>query len=179
MKTGNTVAGPRRESGIRWFDWAVFILLALGCHLLFQQADIRHTGGAGIAYLNGHILDFYSYNAERIGGCAYMPTTYILFAVWDIPLKLLGLVQEPTMDVGFWVTFWYTLLPIGMYAGTAFLMFKLARLVGFSVGKARIASYACATAPIGFYSQFLFGQYDSITMFFVMLGVYYYFKKNK
>ena len=171
-------AGADRQSGIRWFDWALFFLLALVCHLLFQEPDIRHTGSAGIAYLNGHILDFYSYNAARIGGCAYMPTTYVLFAIWDIPLRLFGAVTEPTMDVGFWVTFWYTLLPIGLYMGTAYLIFKLARLVGFSVGKARISSYAFATAPIGFYSQFIFGQYDSITMFFVMLGVYYYFKKD-
>ena len=168
----------RAVGGIRWYDWLIFFLVALGCHLIFQQPDIRHTGGAGIAYLNGHILDFYSYNKARIGGCAYMPTTYILFAIWNIPLRVLGFVTDSTMNVGFWVTFWYTLLPILAYMGCSVILFKLAELMGFSSGKARIAAYGFATAPIGFYSQFIFGQYDSLTLFFTLLGVYYFFRRD-
>ena len=163
---------------IRWFDWAVFAVLAVLCNLVFQQADILHTGGASFAYLNGHITDFYSYTNSTIGGCRYMPTTYILFAVWNLPLKLLGLKTDVSMAATLPVQLWYTGLPILAYAGIAVVMFRLALLMGFSEKKARVAAYAFAASPIAFFSQFIIGQYDSLTLFFVMLGVYYYFKND-
>ncbi len=167
-----------KRKGIRWFDWAVFIALAIGCHLIFMHSDIRHTAGASFAYLNGHILDFYSYTDQTIGGCVYMPTTYILFAVWNLPLKLLGICSEVTMNHPYGVQLWYSMLPILFYVGIAYLMWKIARELGYGEKQARVAAYGFAASPIAFYSQFMFCQYDSITLFFVMLGVYYYFRDD-
>ena len=164
--------------GIRWFDWVIFAVLAIGCHLIFQQPDITHTAGASFAYLNGHITDFYSYTNGTIGGCMYMPTTYIIFAIWNLPLKLLGIHSEVTMAHTFGVLMWYTLLPILFYMGVTYLMWKVAREVGFGEKQARAAAYGFAASPLAFYSQFIFCQYDSMTLFFVMLGIYYYLKED-
>ena len=161
---------------IRWFDWAILIILAVASHLVFQQGDIIHTGGASFGYLDGHIRDFYSYTDQTVGGCAYMPTTYILFAIWNIPLKLLGLKTVSSMDHTYIVKLWYTGLPILCYVGIAVIMFKLALEMGFGEKKSRVAAYAFAASPIAFFSQFIFGQYDSITLFFVMLGTLFFFR---
>lgn len=69
-------------------DWVILGLLVSVCFVCYQHPDIWHTGGSSIAYLNGHILDFYDYNLQKVGGNAYLPTTYLIFAIWNIPVRL-------------------------------------------------------------------------------------------
>ncbi len=168
----------KTEAGIRWFDFVIFAVLAFLAHLVFQEGDIRHTSAAGYAILNGHITDLYSYTQPVIGACVYMPTTYFLFAIWNAPLRILGIQTEVTTHVSFFVQFWATLLPIAAYIGCGLLLIRIMRQVGFSRKRARVAAYAFMSTPIAFYSQFIFCQYDSITLFFVLLGTYYYFKDD-
>ncbi len=168
----------RKEEQIRWFDVVLLVLLALASHLLFQQVDILHTGGASFAYLNGHISDFYSYVASKIWSAMYMPTTYILFAIWNLPLKLLGIQTEVITHVPYGIQLWYSALPILAYALSALMIQRICQVAGFSRKKARIAAYAFASAPLAFFSQFIFGQYDSLTLFFMLLGTYYYLKNR-
>ena len=59
-------------------DWIVFFLISLFCFFTFQQGDILHTGGSSFAYLNGHILDFYDYNAQFMEVNNYLPSTYFV-----------------------------------------------------------------------------------------------------
>ena len=161
-------------------DYILFSICAVICYLVFQQGDISHTGGCSFSYLQGHILDFYEWTAsEGEMYASYMPSTYILFAIWNIPLKLLGIVDGPQLEVHCGVLMYYKLLPTLFYLGSAILMYKIAREIGMEQGKAKLCMYAFLTAPIGFYSQFLFGQYDSFTVFFVLLGIYNYLKDNR
>ena len=161
-------------------DYILFALCAVICYLVFQQGDISHTGGCSFSYLQGHILDFYEWTAsEGQMYASYMPSTYILFALWNIPLKLFGIVDGPQLEVHYGVLMYYKLLPTLFYLGSAVVMYKIAREIGMEDGKAKLCMYAFLTAPIGFYSQFLFGQYDSFTVFFVLLGIYYYLKDNR
>lgn len=161
-------------------DYILFAVCAVICYLVFQQGDIRHTGGCSFAYLQGHILDFYEWNVETAQLYAsYMPSTYILFAIWNIPVKLLGIQEVPQLEVSYWLMMYYKLLPTLFYLGSAVLMYKIAREIGMEDGKSKLCMYAFLTAPIGFYSQFMFGQYDSFTVFFMLLGIYYYLKDNR
>lgn len=161
-------------------DYILFTVCAVICFLVFQQGDIRHTGGCSFAYLQGHILDFYEWNASQAQLYAsYMPSTYILFAIWNLPVKLLGLQTQPQLEVSYWLMMWYKLLPTLFYLGSAVLMYRIARELELGEGKAKLCMYAFLTTPIAFYSQFLFGQYDSFTVFFMLLGIYYYLKDNR
>lgn len=161
-------------------DYILFAVCAVICYLVFQQGDIMHTAGCSFAYLQGHILDFYEWNVKAAGMYAsYMPSTYILFAIWNIPVKLLGIVEGPQFYVPYWLIMYYKLLPVLFYLGSSVLMYKIARQIGMEEGKSRLCMYAFLTAPIGFYSQFIFGQYDSFTVFFMLLGIYYYLKDNR
>lgn len=161
-------------------DYILFAFCAVICYLVFQQGDIGHTGGCSFSYLQGHILDFYEWTAQEGDMYAsYMPSTYILFAIWNIPLKLFGIVEKPMVDAPYGVLMYYKLLPTLFYLGSAILIYRIAREAGMRDGKAKLCMYAFLTTPIGFYSQFLFGQYDSFTVFFVLLGIYYYLKDNR
>ena len=160
----------------RFWDACVFMALAGMCFLLFQQGDILHTGGSSFAYLNGHVLDFYEYNATvpDVQVNNYLPTTYILFALWNLPLKLLGVVTEVTQKVGLFACMWYKLLPTLFFLGSSVIIYHIAKKMGMGEAKSKLAVYLALTTPTAFFSQFIFGQYDAITVFFVLLGIWFW-----
>lgn len=159
-------------------DIVIWILFAIVCFFSFQQVDILHTAGSSFAYLHGHFADFYKYVDGYIGVPAYMPSTYIAFAIWNIPLRIFDVVPVPTMDVPTWVLMWYKLLPVILYMLTGYLIYRICKLSGVSDYKSKIGSYVFLSCPIGFFSQFLFGQYDIFTVVFMLLGYYFYLKNN-
>jgi len=158
-------------------DWIIFSFFAILCYLSFQQGDIIYTASSSITYLQGHILDFYDYNVQ-FGGNNYMPSTYILFAIWNIPVKLLGLKEFVSSPTSLTVIMWYKLLPTLFYMASGYLVYKIAQTVGMGDHKAKLCGYAFLAMPIGFFSQFIFGQYDSFTLFFMLLGVLFFYKKK-
>ena len=169
------------EKPLRKIDYIIFAILGIVCFFTFQQGDIMHTAGCSYSYLQGHILDFYEWGAYEYNMWAsYMPSTYIVFAVWNIPLKLLGIVTCPEQyAANVWVLMWYKLLPVSLYLVSGYLIYKIAAVIGMGSKKSKICAYVFLTTPIGFFSQFLFGQYDIFTVFLILLGIYYYLKDNR
>lgn len=168
-----------REENLNILDWIIFFALAVFCFFTMQQGDILHTGGSSFSILNGHFLDFYEYNAQYLSGTNYMITTYILFALWNIPVYLLKLVTIPTMGVPYGVLMWYKALPTLFYFASTYLLYRIGKKLNFSAGRCKFFAYAFATMPIGFFSQFIFGQYDIFTVFFMLCGLYFYFDDGK
>ncbi len=159
-------------------DILVFAVLGIFCLLAFYQPDLAHTSGSSISLLNGHIWDFYDHN-EMLGvPDSYMPSTYLLFAVWNIPVRLFGLVKTATMDLPFGVYVWGKFLPVLVYLASAFLVRLIALELSMGEKKARLLSWLFLTTPIAFYSQFIFCQYDIFTVFFMLLGLLMYFKNR-
>ena len=72
--------------------WVIFFsILAILCFVSFQYSyDLSHTIACTYALLNGHIKDFYDFCMEQYQEINYMPTTYLVFAIWNLPLKILG-----------------------------------------------------------------------------------------
>lgn len=167
------------EKPLSLFDYIVFAVIAIMCFLSFQQGDIMHTAGSSYGFLQGHIFDYYDWVAYEYNiWDSYMPSTYILFAIWNIPMKLFGIVVHPEEFADFWVLMWYKLLPTLFYIGSGILVYKIASVIGMGSQKSKLCAYTFLTAPMGFFSQFIFGQYDSFTVFFLLLGLLYYFKRN-
>lgn len=158
------------------WDYIAFAVIAVVCFVSFQHGDILHTAGSSFGYLDGHILDFYDYNTQYGIWDSYMPSSYIMFAVWNIPLKVLGIVPHPTQVVRRAVLMWYKLLPVSLYMICGYFIYKICMEIGMGKKKSKICTYAFYTTPIGFFSQFIFGQYDVFTLFFMLIGIYYYFK---
>ncbi len=167
------------DNSLKIIDWAVLLVVAIFCYFTMQQGDILHTGGSSFSLLNGHIFDFYDYTAQYFGVNNYMISTYILFAIWNIPIRLLGWVTTPTLDVGFQVHAWYKALPVCCFILSGILIYKIVREIGFSQDKSKITMYAFYSMPIAVFSQFCFGQYDIFTVVFMLMGIYYYFKDGK
>ncbi len=162
-------------------DWAVFFIIAIFCYLFFLHGDILCTAGSSISYLGGHITDFYEYNPENGVEIMnnYLPSTYILFAIWNIPIYLLDLVSCPVSfveGVSLFVKMWYKALPVIFFIASGFLVFKIGEVLGLGFKKSKLLMFVFYTTPVAFFSPLIFGQYDSFTIFFVLLGTYYYFK---
>ncbi|GMO35449.1 MAG: hypothetical protein Ta2B_15480 [Termitinemataceae bacterium] len=167
-KSENTLTGELNK-----WDYIIFACLTLFCYFASNQGDIFSTVGASKQILNGHLFDFYSF------GLNYMPSTYLLFAVWGLPLKILGLINgDITPSLPYGELMWYKAYTTLFYAGSALLIYKIGKCIGFDNKKSKLAAFIFLSCPIGFFSQFIFGQYDIFTVFFLLLGIYYYFKNN-
>lgn len=169
------------EKPLQKIDYIIFAIFGAVCFLTFQQGDIMHTAGCSYGYLQGHFWDFYEWDAYHYNMWAsYMPSTYLVFAVWNIPIKLLGIVTCPErFAANTAVLMWYKLLPVSLYLLSGYLIYKISMVIGMGGKKSRLCAYAFLTTPIGFFSQFMFGQYDIFTVFLILLGIYYYLKDNR
>ncbi len=165
--------------GVDRTDWIIWGLFVIVCFVSYQYGDILHTGGSSIAYLNGHFADFYEYNKDLMGGNNYMPTTYVLFAIWNIPVRLLGLITEPSMSVGAVVRMWYKFGTFLLFLGTGYVIYKICIEKLVPQNKAVLAAFLFVSNPIAIYSELIFGQYDILTTFFICLGFYYYVKEEQ
>ena len=161
--------------------YVVFGIAAVICYLFFCYHDILLTAQHSYGYLDGRIFDYYSASHEMDGtyGSNYLPSTFILFAIWNLPLKLLGLAPAFYGDWGVIFVLWNKLLPTIFYFASACVLFKLANTrLGFGRGKSMIAALMLLTSPYAFFSQFMFCQYDSFVIFFMLLGMYYFFDEQ-
>ena len=158
-------------------DWVGFAVISVCCFLLFCHADILITANHSYAFLEGRITDFYSacYEMTDTYSANYLPLTFLVFAIWNIPLKLLGLGPKSWGDWSLVYTYWNKLLPILFFFGSAVLIVRLCKdRFGMKQEKARLAGFLFLTMPVGFFSQFLFCQYDILTVFCMLLGLWFY-----
>lgn len=170
------------------FDyWVYWFSLAL-CFLLFKQSDLTHTNASSFAYLYGHIWDFYDYNKTRVGGNDYLPVFYLIFALWNFPLKLLGLAPEISsenwMHATIVQTIWSKLLLVIFFFASLNVIGKITNQFCAALAKEPcnqdedLPKILFATSPIAIFAVFIFGGYDIFSIFFMLLGLRAYFAKD-
>lgn len=170
------------KDGIQWWDWLIFIILAVFCYIFFAHQDIIATAEHAYCYTNGNVLDFYS-ACNRLNdqySANYFPSTFMLFSIWDIPIALSDAAPVLWKSSTIVQIYWYKLLPIIFYFASGYVIYSLSHdCFGFSKKKARLTAYLFLTAPLAFFSQFIFAQYDIFAVFFMMLGCYFYFNPRE
>lgn len=177
MLRKDTASCRIKSSEIGISDWIMVAVCAIACYLLFGQEDVATTSFHALSYLNGHITDFYTACHDSTGfwGANYLPSTFIAFAIWLIPLKLFGLDPTQYGDFRMIQLYWFKLFPIVIFLLSSFLFHKICReRLGFSQSKARISLYLFITFPAAFFTQFITVHYDILQVFFVLLGLWYY-----
>ena len=174
------------EGPIKWYDAAILLSICIFCFLSYTMRDILHTAGCSYGYLDGHIFDFYDYLAEsgisETGSlglhASYLPTVYILFAIWNIPMKLIGLMPQASAVLGTIPTYWAKILPCLAFVFSGYIVFLIATELRMSSHKAKICMYAYLTMPVCLFGQFILGQYESFIVLSILLGVYFWLKKR-
>ena len=164
------------------FDFVLYVLVVASCYVLFQQTDLFHTSSTSYAYLNGHFADFYEYNNRYVPGWQYyLPLVYIIFAIWNIPLKLLGLMHDIAVS-GITLSVaelaWSKFLIVIFYFATAYVIFLIGKSISGQSQKAKSLAVIFATSPIAIFGAFMMGEYDILGVFFSMLGLYFYIRHD-
>lgn len=164
-----------------FFDAAVFLVTAALCLLFMGQSDINVTGDRSFLFFESGIFNFYDLSHQATGGYGanYLPSTFWLFAVWNILPRILGANPGAIGHTPHTLlTVWYKLLPVIFYIACGILVFAILKQLGCNEKKARIGMYLFLTSPVAMFSQFIFCQYDSFTVFFVLLGILLYLRDN-
>lgn len=147
---------------------------------VFDKTTVVQTAGASFGYLNRRFADFYEYGREcGVGGITWMPLVYVIYALWNLPLKLTFLVRFPMPEVPFYVLLWYKLFLVLLYLACAWLVYRIALEIGMGLRKAKLCALAALTMPVGFCLQFSCGQIILIPVFFILLGLFFYLKNNR
>ncbi|KLI21916.1 hypothetical protein SU46_00950 [Brachyspira hyodysenteriae] len=158
-------------------DIFLFTSIIIFLYFSLQQGDIITTIKNSFSYLNGHIIDFYSYNLNNVIISNYYPSTYIVFAIWNIPLKIFSSVVND-YTINNYVIWYNKLLPVLAYIFSFVYIYKISRLIGLSKLQSKIIMFMGLTTPIAIYSQFFHAQYDSFTLLFMTISYYYYLNNN-
>jgi len=168
---------------LSFLDFVLYVLVVTSCYLLFQQTDLFHTSSSSYAYLNGHITDYYDYNNKIIAGedPFYLPFIYIIFAIWNIPLKIFGLMHDVSVSgvtLSVVELAWTKFLIVVFCFAATYVIFLIGKAITGQSQKAKYVAVIFATSPIAIFAAFIFGQYDIIGVFFTMLGFYFYIKHD-
>lgn len=139
--------------------------------------DLRVTGNRSFNMFVS-IRDFYkvSYEQSQAYFANYLPSTFGAYAIWNLPLYLTGHIPVTAGDNSIINVLWYKLLPVILYVITSQIMYAIGMQMGFGEKKSRLLKYAFLIFPVGVFSQFIFSQYDIFTVFFIVLGFYFYIK---
>ena len=160
-------------------DIIIMIVLFVVCAVSFGLGDVRVTGNRSFL-MHTNFLDFYDASHAWTGdyGANYLPSTFWLYAIWTLPLRLFGRVPGDIGTNSLLNITWYKLLPLFFFFGSAVLIYKICLFAGFGEKKSRLCKYAFLVCPIAVFSQMIVAQYDSFTIFFILLGFYYFLKKD-
>lgn len=160
---------------LRWYDCVIFAAVCVFCCMLFYPtADLWHTASSSMAYLLGHFSDFYDYNLIHMGGDDYYPFIYFIFAIWNLPLKIINIVTISYSNHGL-ITY-ERILPILFMLLTSIPVYLSIRKIGKSIRVAVYGIFIFLTSATMFISTICWGMYDTILVFFLTLGVYFFIR---
>ena len=166
--------------------WALLVIVTVFCYITFNHGDITATATHGKDLLDltlkGQFFNFY--DVTQSTAVYYIPL-YIIFAIWSIPVYIIyAILNIPLWGVidyagiNFYLLMWYKLLPVLFCIGTSVILYKIGINIGMNSNKAKWMVFVFLSFPILIFSQYVFGQYDSICMFFTTLSLYYYLQKK-
>ena len=160
-------------------DYLIFGAVGLFCFLMFMHSDITITANHGIQFLDllfkGNIREFYITEAHGIGGTAvYDLPTYIIFAVFNLPLYICGIRSANSAPV----LLWNQLLLVLFYLGTAYMIYKIIKAMGINKDKAKWGGFLFLLMPFASFSVLVFSQYDIFGTFFFTIATYFFMQKK-
>lgn len=152
----------------------VWILLtAVG--VFFSQSDIAHTVFSSYALLNGHILDFYDFNAKMLVGNDYQVVLYAAIAIWMSPIHALGLATPSAhyeaLNLNIYELVWIKAALVTLLFVAANLLSKIIRLLS-PVISGRVEGALVLSSPLVLFPVVIMGQYDVIGLVLTLIAIH-------
>lgn len=169
--------------------WLVFAVLGAFALAFFVHPDVIETANHSYVMLDGlfkgRFLQFYNdvmaqpfgTNLYYINYAHYNIFIYIIFGIVELPVYLFNLIFGTAINEPL-LYFIGKLVSAGFFAACLPLVHKIALELGLKPQTANLAALAFALSPPAFFSTFVMGQYDSICLFFLLLGLLYWLRGN-
>lgn len=150
----------------------MLLIFAAAVLVVFNQRDLDHTILASQALYEGHLSDFYSFNASRIGSSDYLIPIYLIFAAWIAPLNALGFMHSLDQNLqiipNVWVGTWAQLLLVISAVFSISLLRRLTAYVSSSIQNVPPLAASPIHSPFVVFAIFFMGQYDIIWITLVL-----------
>lgn len=171
-------------------QWSLpFISILLGfIFFLRNPSDLLATTQHGLLFVHCLFTGDMSQFIELGNTSTIMPTMYgfVLYAIFGLLLlPFVGVVailpggfDYTQMDQVWDATRYMQVCLALLLVLTSFLVFRLAKEMGFSEGKAKWSAYLYLASPFTLFADAVFWQYDVITLVFFIWAMIFYVRKD-
>ena len=113
-------------------DWVISAVILMFLFFTCAYGDLMLTGNRSFLMYE-HFMDFYKTSYEQSHGyyANYLPSTFLAYAIWNLPLYLTGHAPQAMLTNSFINNMWYKLLPVLLYYATSHLIYQIGVEVGF------------------------------------------------
>lgn len=163
-------------------DYLLGGLLFLFCNLSLVHSDIYLIGWSSLNFLFGNPIEFYEncrlfLTAGSSPAAGYPPTTFVIFAAWLYPFKILGLIKSP-LYLPTYLVYWLKSLTFIFYLATAKIFYKITQIYYPDKSWGKYATWVWLTAPMALFSQVIVSQTDIFYLFFTLIGFLCFLRKK-
>jgi len=168
--------------------WVIIIAVTLACTAIFHYYDYADTLDNAImlgeSILDGKFTEYYTHAAENaapqtIYTANYNVFLYGIFLIWNLPTFFLHRANGFDYMNSAKALVWCKLLIVLSVVAVCIALYKILSLYVEkkkfrNLGLLLFFASTCTVVP-----AFVVGQYDSFSLFFMLLGIYYYLKGNE
>lgn len=166
-------------------DWLLYGIVAFTSYLFFMHCDFMIVTEQSMhliaCILKGTPLSFYQYSIENVSLTwppSYELPIFIIFAVWNIPIYIINAIHPFDFIVSPMVNIYAKMLPLLFMFGTMRVLYLVCKELKCTDKQAKWCMFFFCSAIPTLVSTVWIAQVDIISVFFIMIGFYYYIKKN-
>lgn len=170
------------DSTIEFFVLALLLSISF---LFFYYDDMISTLDNSIlffkAIFNGKFFDFYQYsidNVDAIWAANYEIPLYFIIGLWNFPVLLLNIFAGLDYLNSTFALLWCKAGLVVCVVLIYWVMDRIARLVEIPLNNKRTMMFMYFSSIGIVVPVFMIVQYDCISLFFILLGLYYYLKNE-
>lgn len=165
--------------------WGILLLGLLFAFAAFFYGDIESTFDNTVLFVksirDGAFFHFYEYSLEH--AATYWPAgydllLYVFFAIWNLPSIILHLITGYSYLESPIALLWCKGMTVFFAAGMAWVLYKIVRLLDFEKKDGILAAFLMLSSLSLVAPVFIAGQYDTLPLFFMLLGLYFYLKEK-
>lgn len=170
----------------RFALWGLLFVCLIFCIPAFLYGDIEATFDNTVllakAIQDGEFLHFYEYSlehAQTYWPAGYDILLYIFFGIWNLPAILCHLIGGFAYLESPIALLWCKGLTVVFAAGMAWMLYRIVRLCDGDKEEGLLAVFLMLSGVSLAAPVFIVGQYDTLPLFFMLGGLYYYLKEEE
>ncbi|MDQ5984043.1 MAG: hypothetical protein RUMPE_01074 [Eubacteriales bacterium SKADARSKE-1] len=162
------------DDKIHNIEWIILGVIFLLLFLTSCFSDIIATTQHGIIFWDslfaGRFLDYY---IDAVGAIYPFPM-YAIFAIWNFPVWVIGKLFSIGIMNSSWLILYSKCILIPFILGTAFLIYKICKEL--NIKNALWSAFYFLSCCLVMLTICIQAGYDIISVFFTLMGIFYYLK---